>query len=84
MRIGMMYLFYSGKICTQTKHNNYCGSVTLLLSPMASVDIIFDIVQTVHVLTSKLKKYPKASCILELFGFEFPVIEYFILCWVWH
>lgn len=51
---------------------------------MASIDIIFDIVQTVHVLTSKLKKYPKASCILVLFGSEFPVIEYFILCWVWH
>ena len=78
----MMYLFYTGKVCTQTKHNNnYCGSVTLLPSPMASVDIIFDIVQTVHVSS---KNVQKASCILEPFGFEFPVIEYFILCWVWH
>ena len=55
----MIYLlFYSGRVCTQTK-NNYCGSVTLLLSPMASVDIIFDFVQSVYVVTSKLKKYPK-------------------------
>ena len=60
MRIGMMYLFYSDKVCTQTKHNNYCGSVTLLLSPMVSVDIIFDIVQTVHVLTSKVQKISKS------------------------
>ena len=33
--------------------------VSLPLSPMVSVDNIFDIVQTVHVITSKLTKYPK-------------------------
>ena len=62
MRIGMMYLFfYSGKVCTQIKNNNNycCGYATLLLSPMVSVDIVFDFVQTVHVVTSKLTKYPK-------------------------
>ena len=60
MRIGMMYLFfYPGKVCTQIKNNNCCGHLTLLLSPMVSVDNIIDIVQTVHVITSKLTKYPK-------------------------
>ena len=69
MRIGMMYLFfYSGKVCTQIKNNNNycCGYVTLLLSPMVSVDIIFDFVQTVHVVTSKLTKYPKGITGLEI------------------
>ena len=81
----MMYLFFfSGKVCTQTKNNNYCRSVILLLSPMLSVDVIFHIVQTVHVVTSKLKEYPKGIMLLESFGCELPVIEYFMLCWVQH
>ena len=35
--MGMMYLFFcSGKVCSETKNNNYCGFVTLLLSPITT------------------------------------------------